>query len=419
MKPRLIFTLLHRWAGLTIAAFIFFSGITGAIISWDHEIDELINSDFLKTTSTGPRIPPLDMLARAQAREPQAYVGYIKMVPDEGDTYEIGFQPRQNPATGKAYELGFNRIYYDPVSGAEVGRRERGAVWPINRANFVSFLYRLHYTLCAPQMWGIDRWGQWLLGIVASIWTIDCFVGFYLTLPARNASPSSGDVAVHKASERRFWRRWWPSWKIKVRGSPYRINFDIHRAVGLWTWVVLFTIAFTGFSMNLSREVFMPALSLISRVTPNVFNERPISDPNQPVAPKIDYPVILDRAEQDARARGWSDPAGTMFYAARYGIYGVIFFAPGDERDVSGVGPPILYYDGQDGHYLGDRLPWKGTTADLFVQAQFPLHSGRILGLPGRILISLMGLLSAALSVTGVVIWARKRRARNIALAMK
>lgn len=36
-------TLLHRWAGLAIAAFIFFSGVTGAVISWDHELDDLIN----------------------------------------------------------------------------------------------------------------------------------------------------------------------------------------------------------------------------------------------------------------------------------------------------------------------------------------------------------------------------------------
>ena len=46
------------------------------------------------------------------------------------------------------------------------------------------------------------------------------------------------------------------------------------------------------------------------------------------------------------------------------------------------------------------------------MQAQFPLHSGRIVGLFGRILISIMGLVVAALSVTGVVIWWRKRRAR-------
>jgi uncharacterized iron-regulated membrane protein len=90
----------------------------------------------------------------------------------------------------------------------------------------------------------------------------------------------------------------------------------------------------------------------------------------------------------------------------------VSFFHPGGDHGAAGVGPPILYYDGVDGRLIGDRQPWKGTAADLFVQAQFPLHSGRILGLPGRILISAMGLAVAALSVTGVAIWMRKRRAR-------
>jgi uncharacterized iron-regulated membrane protein len=42
---------------------------------------------------------------------------------------------------------------------------------------------------------------------------------------------------------------------------------------------------------------------------------------------------------------------------------------------------------------------------------QLPLHSGNIVGLGGRILISLSGLVTAMLSITGVVIWLRKRRA--------
>jgi uncharacterized iron-regulated membrane protein len=68
--------------------------------------------------------------------------------------------------------------------------------------------------------------------------------------------------------------------------------------------------------------------------------------------------------------------------------------------------------DGLDGRLLGHEEPWQGTAADIFVQAQFPIHSGRILGLPGRILISLMGLVVAGLSVTGVVVWWRKQSAR-------
>jgi uncharacterized iron-regulated membrane protein len=51
------------------------------------------------------------------------------------------------------------------------------------------------------------------------------------------------------------------------------------------------------------------------------------------------------------------------------------------------------------------------------MQAQFPLHSGRIIGLPGRILISVIGVAVAVLSATGLMIWLRKRSARRRAAA--
>jgi uncharacterized iron-regulated membrane protein len=51
------------------------------------------------------------------------------------------------------------------------------------------------------------------------------------------------------------------------------------------------------------------------------------------------------------------------------------------------------------------------------MQAMFPLHSGRLLGLPGRVLMSFMGVAVAAFSATGVLVWARKRRARRLARA--
>lgn len=99
-----------------------------------------------------------------------------------------------------------------------------------------------------------------------------------------------------------------------------------------------------------------------------------------------------------------------MFYSQNFGVYGVQFYPPEDGHGAGGH--KRLYYDGQDGRYLSDLQPWQGTAADIFVQAQFPLHFGRILGLPGRTLISIMGLVVAMLSVTGVIIWWRKRKAR-------
>ncbi len=272
-------------------------------------------------------------------------------------------------------------MFVDPATGLEQGRRDWGAVWPITTETFVSFLYVFHYTLHLPQMWGIDRWGVWLLGGVAVLWTCDCFVGFYLTLPRR---PNTA-----RAPARSFWRRWKPAWSIKTSASAYRINFDVHRAVGLWLWGVLFTVAFTAFSLNLYSEVFYPIMSRVSQVTPGPFDVRKPAPHHAPIPATKSYDQILAAATADARQKGWRAPAGSLFYSPGYGIYGVAFHEPGGDHGAAGVGPPYLYYDGRTGALIGERRPWVGTAADIFVQAQFPLHSGRILGLPGRILISL------------------------------
>ena len=391
-------TLLHRWLGLAIAGFLFVSGVTGAVISWDHELDELLNPHLNEVASVGPAIPALELAARVEAQDPRARVSYVPLAAEPGHAQSVFVDPRRDPATGRLYELDYNQVFFDPVTGAEKGRRYWGAAWPITSETFVSFLYVLHYSLHIPEFWGINLWGMWLLGLVALVWTVDCFVGFYLTLPAARAPA--------------WWARWAPAWRIKTGGSAYRIAFDVHRAFGLWTWALLFILAFTAFSLNLYREVFYPVMSLVSEVTPGPFELRQPADRHEPIHPVLGYAEVIARAEAEAARRGWGEPAGAAFYSQEYGIYGVGFFAPGDDHGAAGVGPPYLYFDGADGRYLGDRIPWQGTAADIFVQAQFPLHSGRILGLPGRILISLMGLVVAALSVTGVVICARKRRAR-------
>ncbi len=222
-------------------------------------------------------------------------------------------------------------------------------------------------------------------------------------------------AAVARCLARGWWARWKPAWRIKTTGSAYRINVDIHRAFGLWFWLLLFVLAFTAFSLNLYREVFYPLMATVSEVTPTPFDLREPTPPDEPIAPGIGFAEAVDLATEDAVRRGWDDPAGVVFYSRNFGIYMVRFFGPGEGHGTAGVGPPALFMDGGDGRILGERQPWRGTAADIFVQAQFPLHSGRILGLPGRIVVSVTGLAVAALSVTGVVIWYRKRAARAAA----
>lgn len=408
---RLVFTLLHRWIGLTIAAFLIVSGTTGAVISWDHELDEWLNPNLNEVKSTGESKPALELVKQVEARDPRIAVLYFPLLAEPGESLALFVGPRPDPQTSRLYEVDYNQVFLDPVTGAELGRRLWGQAWPVTRETLVSFLYRLHYTLHIPELWSNDRIGLWLMGAVALVWALDCFIGFYLTLPLRHAPNAGRPAAVERELRKGWWARWKPSWRIKTRGSTYRINFDIHRAFGLWTWLLLFILAFTGFSLNLYREIFLPAMSMISNVTPTVFETRPPVNKHSPIAPRLGYSEVLELADDEGRIRGWQEPVGALFYVPLWGVYGAMYFA-GNPHGASGVGPARVYFDAQDGRVLGDRIPWSGTAADIFVQAQFPLHSGRILGMPGRILISLMGVVVTVLTITGVVIWYRKRRVR-------
>lgn len=418
---RSLFVLLHRWAGLLIAGFLFMSGITGAIISWDHELDDLLNPHLMEAKSEGQARPSVDYVEQIEARHPQVRVSFVPLLIEPGESLAFSVSPRVNPATGKLYEPGYNQVFIDPVTGDELGKRFWGAPWPVTSENLISFLYVLHYSLHIPEMWGIDRWGIWLLGIIAVIWTLDCFVGFYLTLPSRKRQAESKrsmlveeidmqDTAV--TNSKTWWQRWHPAWLVRWKSGNYKINFDLHRAGGLWTWGLLFILAFTAFSLNLYREVFFPVMSTVSQVTPGPFDLRAPAEFHKPIAAKVGFEEIIQQASAEAQQRGWKEPVGNIFYSQEFGIYGVGFFHAGEDHGAAGIGPAQIYYDGVDGRYLGDKRPWEGTAADIFLQIQFPLHSGRILGLPGRILISIMGVVVAMLSVTGVYVWWRKSKAR-------
>jgi len=416
---RAFWTLIHRYLGLLTAGFLFLSGVTGAVISWDHELDDLLNPQLMESHSAGTPQAALVLARQVEARYPDIRVSYVPLHAEAGKSLALGVSPRFDAATRDLTKPGFNQVFVDPVSGAELGKREWGAVWPITKETFVSFLYRLHYTLHIPEMWGIDRWGLWLMGAIAMVWMVDSFVGFYLTLPLRRKQAAPAGGADKAAGGKGWWRRWQPAWKVRWKGGAAKLNFDLHRAFSLWTWILLFILAFTAFSLNLYNEIFYPVMSKVTKVTPTPFDTRPMADKQHLVAPRLAFDEVVERAGAEGLRRGWDDPVGGIFYSQEFGIYMVSFFKPGGDHGSGGVGPALLYYDGVNGKLLGQRQPWKGTAADIFVQAQFPLHSGRILGLPGRILISAMGVVVAMLSVTGVIIWWRKRASRRVVVAQR
>lgn len=159
----------------------------------------------------------------------------------------------------------------------------------------------------------------------------------------------------------------------------------MYRAGGLWFWIPALALAVSSVAFNLSDEVFKPALRWFGPVTPDAIEtlpERPAGPP-----PRLAYEPAM------AAAQRLLPPA-----QAADAVLSYISYLPEKRAYWAAFEPPDK----------ANRL-LALACADVFVDAD----SGQALGLPGRILVCAGGLVTALLSVTGVIIWWKKRRGRS------
>ncbi|OYX70863.1 MAG: hypothetical protein B7Y95_14365 [Rhizobiales bacterium 32-66-11] len=374
-KVRPVLVLMHRCIGLTTAVFLTLAGLTGSVIAFNRELDALLNPAFYTAAAKGPMLSPEALAAKVEARDPLLSVWSVSLEPMPGGAVELRAMAREGEPSADWFSL-------DPVSGEILGARVWGACC-LSRAHLIPFLYTFHHSLSLPGALGVL-----VMGIVALFWLLDGFIGAALTFPLG----------------RPFFRKWRTAFTIKG-GSAFRLNLDWHRAAGLWLFAVLMVLAVSSIAMNLRTQVFEPVVRLFSPLTPTPFAD---PAPPQPLQRRLSYDEVLERAQAEAHARGWDLPPTYIFYSPAFGLFGVRF-GSGEDMMTS----PWLYLDGRTAAPIAEVIPGAGTAGDTFLQLQFPIHSGRIAGLPGRILIAVMGLVVAGLSITGVAIWWIKRAARR------
>ena len=387
----------HRWTGLLMTVFLIVVGLTGSMLAYKFELERLINPQFFATPRPGAK--PLDLATlaeRAEAEEPHARVGYFSYVPARSGADQVVIEcgPRIDPATGKPYQLDFDHLFLDPWTGKELGRRHDFDTSRVNRLNLMPFIYRLHTSLA------LGNAGALVLGYVALVWTLDCFIGFYLTLPA---------------SKGPFWRRWKKAWWVKWRANAFRINFDLHRAGGLWVWPLLFIFAWSSVMFNLNP--------VYEKVTRTVFDYR--SDMEFILAfhgraierPKLDWRAAQARGEQllaqQAVIHGFTirQPFG-LAYLAKQGVYSYDAITSRDFRP-HGWGTGV-WLDGDTGELKHLWLPDGEHAGNTIGNWLWAFHFADVYGLRSyRFLVAVIGLLISMLSVTGVYIWWKKQLLRR------
>ncbi|WP_206241893.1 PepSY-associated TM helix domain-containing protein [Novosphingobium terrae] len=404
MSPltRPFWVLIHRWAGLTLALFLAMAGLTGTFLAWEDDLEALTAPHWLRAAPPTPGAPMLDAAAlavAAQARHPGMSVSYLPLSVEPGKTLRLRVFWKE-PAKAPDWD----ELFIDPYTGAELGHRRWGDISQgIN--NLLPLIYRLHENLL------VEGTGTLIMGTAALVWVVDCFVGFYLTLPMRQKVP----VGVSKigGKTKGWWQRWRPSWLVRRGGSAYKLNFDLHRAGGLWVWPVLLVFALSSVSFNLPT-IYGPVMKALG-ATDDTALYAPLPQP-RPI-PKLD--VVKAHAVGEVLARQQTAKAHDSFDANRLqwlyympttGAYMYGFTTSGDVPDAGGASR--LIFDGDTGALKNVALASKVPAANRFTDWIVSLHMASVWGVAWKIVTSLIGIMVTMLSITGVVIWMKKRSAR-------
>lgn len=422
MSIRSVWVVVHRYTGLAMAGFLIIVGLTGSLLAFYNELELWLNPQVFAEAHGRQSLDPVSLIEQAEKIAPRARVEAIWL--NDGAAH-VGISPRVNSLSDQPYELDFDQIILDPYSGQELERRLWGDIAQ-GRVNLMTFIYKLHYALA------LDDTGMLVLGVVALIWTLDCFVGFYLTLPiarkkqkahARKgysasgncfAEPNASSLGTDRTAKSKpsFWQRWRPAWKIKWRGSANRINFDLHRAGGLWLWPMLFVFAWSSVYMDLWDSVY-------TKVTQAVFDfhepwtdlnkrDKPLDQPN--IGWRDAYRMGNEMMAEAARQHNFEVIKPTGFRIDReLGVYALIVRSSLDIQDRGGS--TQVLFDADSGTLKMLQLPkgqYDGNTVTNWLAA---LHMGNVFGMPYRVFVCVLGLTIVILSVTGVVIWLKKRQA--------
>jgi uncharacterized iron-regulated membrane protein len=380
-KRRKTWLNVHLWLGLLLGFFLAVFGITGSILVFYEEIDNLINADLRVVQAPAQGELAFRSLAEIQAAAiaaipSNAKLGFVDYPSDVTSSYKFGFAV---PAA-IADEKDEWQVHVDPYTAQILGKHLIKKAEDFFPRAFIPFVFQLHFALLAGKTGGI------IVGIMGIILLFSVLTGLIVWWPLTGS-----------------WRR---ALSIKPRASVERFNHDLHQTSGFYTFPILFVVLLSGVYMNLPDQF----MALVKQLSPGTqgFMDSPHS---LPVMGKqqIDLAQALTIVQShypEGRVDWFNPPVDET------GIYLIsISDVPGlslfwSERQVS--------VDQYTGTILKVQDPsTRNTAGQTFVEWQWPLHSGKAFGWTGRILVFLSGLACPVLFVTGLIRWLQKRRIKN------
>ena len=378
----------HRYIGLGLAPFLILEGLTGSLLALRTPLDRVFRPELhVAPRDAAATLPLADLVERAAALKPGRTVDYVTVRADQALVrmhHVDGAEDEQDANAGHGFML-----VLDPWTGRELPARQSGT--SAGFAAVIDVVYRLHSDLA------LRAAGAWTLGVVAILWTVDCFVSAYLTFPR---------------GRHRFWPRWRRSWIVRPSTSWFRPLYDLHRAGGLWPWPVLIAFAWSS--------VMLEPTPVYDWVTAALMDYRSNDDAVAAKPRGVAGAERLDWRAAEATGRRLmadaSEREGFTIAAANSLAYieplNVYAYGVSGSRDLRAAdSETVLWFDASTGQERELFLPTgsrSGDTASSWLRA---LHFADLRdSAVFRTFVAGLGVWISALSGTGIYVWAKKTR---------
>ena len=344
---------LHLTIALVAATFVVVLGVTGSIMAFEPELDWALHRELWDVVPLGTPLSLAELTARVAEQYPRQAISR--------------FDVSSAPDMAWRVALPGALLYVNPYTGQAIGVG-------ITTPDWLARVHQLHLRL----LWmSHPDAGKAIVSWMCVALLFLVSTGLYL---------------------------WWPlqRFTIKWRVGGRRRWLDVHAVTGISVATFLFVLGVTGAAIGFD-DMTEPFFYRVTGSAPSV-------PPTHTVEPRPEGPIVPDRAMAIARA---TLPGATPFQITipkPDGTYLVRLRYPEDRTPGGRSRVEVDQYTGDVIFAEGSRTAPAGTRAVILNRA---LHTGDILGMPTKILMSLASLLTVVMATSGVLTWWHRRRARR------
>lgn len=348
---RRILLTVHLWVGLIAGVYVVVISVTGAALVFRIDLQRAAHPRLFTPRAEGPLADPVTIMESVSRAYPDQRLSGVDASTTGRPTY-LAYVT--TPGS-------FTTVLIDPVSAEVLGE--------LPEKSWIRSLQNLHYDLLG------GRTGRMINGAGAAAILVMCVTGVFIWWPGRKA--------------------WWRAMTIDPSRRGPRLFWEIHRAAGIWTVLLIVMWATTGMYFAFPSQ----ARAIVGAISPLTSTRSPYSQSPPDVVAAPGWRAMIHNAQ---RLHPDGHVARVVLPFGERGSFLVMFAS----RSPTPMGETLepVYLDRFSGQRLIAESPTP-STGDVILRWIVPLHIGTFGGGVVRAIWFIAGLMPAVLFVTGFAVW--------------